>query len=122
MASRSKRQARFWSAILSRLLLGMFFGALGSLMVNCALVEISLSPLFAVAFGATASAQPRDTAEHPSGHPAVACLTHRANPNPNPGHHQACSSCSRAAPSRGLWRSSRAAARAVCCCSASQRW
>ena len=52
MASRSKRQARFWSAILSRLLLGMAFGALGSLMVNCALVEISLSPLFAVAFGA----------------------------------------------------------------------
>ena len=52
MASRSKRQARFWSAILSRLLLGMGFGALGSLMVNCALVEISLSPLFAVAFGA----------------------------------------------------------------------
>ena len=52
MATRSKRQARFWSAILSRLLLGMGFGALGSLMVNCALVEISLSPLFAVAFGA----------------------------------------------------------------------
>ena len=49
--ARRKRQARFWSAILSRLLLGIVFGALGSLMVNCALVEISLSPLFAVAFG-----------------------------------------------------------------------
>lgn len=49
--ARRKRQARFWSAILSRLLLGIIFGALGSLMVNCALVEISLSPLFAVAFG-----------------------------------------------------------------------
>ena len=31
--------------------MGMFFGALGSLMVNCALVEVTLSPLFAAAFG-----------------------------------------------------------------------
>ena len=46
-----KQHAQIWSAILSSLVLGMFFGSVGSLLVNCALVEISLSPLFATAFG-----------------------------------------------------------------------
>ena len=38
--------------------MGMFFGALGSLMVNCALVEVTLSPLFAAAFGVLFLASP----------------------------------------------------------------
>ena len=46
-----KQHAQIWSAILSSLVLGMLFGSVGSLLVNCALVEISLSPLFATAFG-----------------------------------------------------------------------
>ena len=45
-----KQHAQIWSAILSSLVLGMLFGSVGSLLVNCALVEISLSPLFATAF------------------------------------------------------------------------
>ena len=45
-----RNKARCW-LVLCRLLMGMFFGALGSLMVNCALVEVTLSPLFAAAFG-----------------------------------------------------------------------
>jgi hypothetical protein len=58
--------------------------------------------------------------------PSVQCPMPNAQcPMPNAHqyyHRQACSSCCRAAPSRGRWRSSRAVGRAVCCCSASQPW
>ena len=118
MATRSKRQARFWSAILSRLLLGMGFGALGSLMVNCALVEISLSPLFAVAFGA----QCPTYAQCPVALPKPDAQPMSNAHSPGQYYHQVYSSCCRAARSRGRWRSSRAVGRAVCCCLVLQPW
>jgi hypothetical protein len=48
---KSQQQARLWSLILRSVLLGAFMGSANSVMVNCALIEISLSPFFALAFG-----------------------------------------------------------------------
>ena len=42
---------RFWSGLAFSVLSGSVFGACCSLAINYALVEVSLSPLFAVAFG-----------------------------------------------------------------------
>ena len=46
-----KPRFRLWSLVMRSLVLGAFMGTANSIMVNCALIEISLSPFFALAFG-----------------------------------------------------------------------
>lgn len=53
MAVMASRRPRFrqWNLVMRSLLLGAFMGTANAIMVNCALIEISLSPWFALAFG-----------------------------------------------------------------------
>ncbi|KAL1525678.1 hypothetical protein AB1Y20_020528 [Prymnesium parvum] len=46
-----KPRFRLWTLVLRSLVLGAFLGTANAIMVNCALIEISLSPFFALAFG-----------------------------------------------------------------------
>ena len=46
-----KPRFRLWSLVMRSLVLGAFMGTANSIMVNCALIEISLSPFFELAFG-----------------------------------------------------------------------
>jgi len=46
-----KPRFRLWSLVLRSLVIGACMGTANSIMVNCALIEISLSPFFALAFG-----------------------------------------------------------------------
>jgi len=48
---KSQRQLRLWSLLFRSVAVGAFMGSANSIMVNCALIEISLSPFFALAFG-----------------------------------------------------------------------
>ena len=51
-ASGGRRHARMWAGEAYRMMVGAALGGLAAFVVACALVEITLSPLFASAFGA----------------------------------------------------------------------